>query len=767
MGSERGGEDDSGGNAVSHWAPDYCETQFQKHWALIAAAKGSNEASTRLRAIDTVLFDVLGWDKLDVEPEKYCRDVGEADYLCHVDSAPALLIEAKREGEAFVLPDVEIPEGVSHFGLLAKECRAAEKAIRQVISYAPTLGVRYVAISNGYQWIITLSWVAGQRVEERQVIVFESLEAVEKKFRLFWQCFSPKGIAGNQVLDLLLDVRKAPPPAKLSQRLAVYPESTTRNKIADELAIVLGAVWEEVKQDEDEIDFLRECYVIPEASNSALALAKELIEKKASSDERVQAKPVQPNEVANLIKEYSQEKPIVVLGDVGNGKTTFLKYLRKLEAAKTLEKYIQLDIDFIDTPAHAHEVEGFIYSRIEEQLQKPPHKLDIMDDSLIRAALNADLNRFKKSPDGKLHSHGSAEYRAAELAFINNIRANKHEFFKRVFIHLRASRNYSLAVFIDNLDRRLEPIQEEAYLRASAIARDWSSLVFICLRPTTFHKSRKLGVLDSVAPKVIPITSAKSALVLARRTKFAKRHAEGAALPKRASGAPFGSTFSFSLPNVATVLNCLTESFRHRKQLVTLFEATGNGNTREMLRYVYQFFTSKFLDTQEIVDLYRADPTYRVPVHHALRALLFGDFIHYDPKVCPFINLFDIQQADRLEHFTRLTALNYLSTIADTHPTYGYARVNDVVTHLCKVGYSTSHATWTLRYLFEKGCVEPRAPVEKWSEEVKEVRTSHLGRYHLTELIGHFAYFDAITIDTPILDPATSAKVWDARARPC
>jgi hypothetical protein len=557
----------------------------------------------------------------------------------------------------------------------------------------------------------------------------------------------------------LLDTRKAPPPAKLSQRIGVYPAPATRNTIAGELGLILGAVWEEVKQDEDEVEFLKNCYVVPEASDGTLALAKELIEQKVASDERVFTKALQPGQVPNLLKEYSHEKPIVVIGRVGNGKTTFLRYLRKIEAVDSLGKYIQIDIDFIDRPAHASEVSQFIYARIEEQLSQPPYNIDVMDDTLIRAALNADINRFKKSPEGKAYQHNSPEYVTAELAFINSIRADKHEFYKRVFIHLRGSQQYSLAIFVDNLDRRLEPIQEEAYLRASAIARDWASLVFVCLRPTTFHKSSKLGVLDSVAPKLVNITSARSDHVLARRLKFAKRYAEDGALPKRSNRAPLGSSFSFEMPKVATVIECLVESFRHRRQLVALFEAASNGNTRDLLKFTYQFLTSKFLDTDFIVESFTEDPKYKVPVHHALRALLLGDSLHYDPRICTFLNLFDIQQADRLEHFTRLTLLHFLSTVADGHPTYGFARITDAVSHLCKVGYSANHAQWTIRYLFERACVEPRDPVETWSDEVKEIRLSPLGRYHITDLISHFVYFDAVIIDTPILDSTSRATI--------
>ncbi len=141
-------------------------------------------------------------------------------------------------------------------------------------------------------------------------------------------------------------------------------------------------------------------------------------------------------------------------------------------------------------------------------------------------------------------------------------------------------------------------------------------------------------------------------------------------------------------------------------------------------------------------------------------ALLYRDSVHYDPKTCIFVNLFDVEQADRLQHFTRMTVLTHLSVVSQAHPTLGFARLSDVLTHLTKVGYSSAHASWTVKYLFEKACLESRDPMEKWSEDIREIKLTSLGKYHITELLT-FAYFDAMTIDTPIMDTNARGRIYD------
>src|SRR5581483_7871701 len=158
---------------------------------------------------------------------------------------------AKRSGKTFVLPDRTFPDHPIGFSLLAQECPAADRALRQALGYAAVNGARYIAISNGHQWILALTYVANQSLTDRSVMVFESLAAIHHRFRFFLNCFGPDAIRANRPADALLESRKAPAPRKLSQTLAVYPAPATRNQIVNELSAVIGAVWDEMRHDEE------------------------------------------------------------------------------------------------------------------------------------------------------------------------------------------------------------------------------------------------------------------------------------------------------------------------------------------------------------------------------------------------------------------------------------------------------------------------------------------------------------------------------------
>ncbi|MBC8874587.1 MAG: hypothetical protein H8E44_34550 [Planctomycetes bacterium] len=740
------------------WHQDVAFDRLREHEQLIRGAVGTNEDTTRLRAIDTTLFDVLGWDKLIVETEKYCRAVGYADYAFSQDESMCLILEAKRQDTTFVLPEKKLGDGVVGFGLLASECPAAGDALRQATGYAASEGARYVAISNGHQWILGLAFVQDQPIEQRSVYVFQSFDDIAKRFSQFWDCFSPEGIFSNTAASRLLESRKASAPDKLSDHISNYPAPADRNVIVNEIEVVVGLIWDQMNLDEGEEQFLRECYVRPEASTDSITEAKEILQQRFDTDQSVSQEALDATDLPTLIETYKPEKPIIVLGRIGHGKSTFLRYLRLIEAEEVLRKYIQIDIDFLDRPDKAADVAAFMYSQIDDQLRSR-YDADIAEDGLVRGVLHSDLSRFKKTPTGKFYSDDKEAFRKHELEHIQQLQKDKHSYFGKVFYHLKHGRGHSTALFFDNLDRRGDDIQEEAFLRASAIARDWSCLVFVCLRPSTFYRSKGDGILDTVAPKTLAVAPPKTSVLLKKRLQYSAQVAEGDR-PDLWKRTALSANVSVHLRSTAKFLRCCAESFFKSKELAWLFEAASNGNVRDLLRYVRVVLTSKHLDTGKILDKI-GNGGYRIPVHEALRALLYGDKMHFDPDTSVFVNLFDIQRADPMEHFSRMLALRYLDQIPPGTPTYAYCRLDVVIQYLCQLGYSGDHATSTIRYLYSRKCCEGRVPDQNWKDVSGDIRITNLGRYTINDVIYTFDYHGAVVVDTPILDEKKRAVIRD------
>lgn len=709
-----------------------------------------NESTTRLRIIDTILFDILQWDKDDVETEKYCRASGYADYVFFLSDKPILVIEAKKSGSNFLLPDRIYKDRPYQFGLLAKECKDAALALEQACGYAATLGSIYIAITNGHQWLFTLAFVPNQSLESRLVYVFESFKAIADRFSRFCKCFNCDGLSSNSISRELLDSLRLPAPAKLSSKIPGYPQVSGRNVFQNELSYILDFLWQVLAQKENSEVFVENCYVNPQAHSDILIVTKELIEKRKREDEIISEYNIEtidrlPQKIANL----PAEKPFILLGEVGRGKSSFLKYLRYIAAKDNLKNYIQIELNFIDRPDSHDEIYHFVYDEVERQLLEN-YSIDIHDDSFVRGVLNLDLLRLKNTTRAKFLANDKQKYAEFEIEHIESMTEDKHIYLTKVFHHLKKGQKKSLALFFDNLDRRSQGIQEEAFLKASAIARDWASLVFICLRPVTYYKSRETGVLDTISPTAFTVGNPDLPLVLKRRFAYARKLSLG-------SDQDFSKSLNVPDRNVRLDLSSVAQLFEScefaawkKHGIVPTLEAISNGNIRRLLDFTRKILCSGHLDTKKILNKIQSSGNYYIPDYEGVKTLLFGNYMQYDPTNSPFVNLFDIQYEDASEHFTKLAILHYLAKTPNISQSNTYSKTIDLMSYLASLGFSYGVSMDSIQLLINKRYIHSIGQ-ENLSDD-DTVKISSLGRFHIFNLVTVFQYLDAVIVDTPILD---------------
>ncbi|MBE1427291.1 hypothetical protein H4684_003983 [Desulfomicrobium macestii] len=718
-----------------------------------------NEANTRLKIIDVIIFDVLLWKKSSVDVEKYCRAEGYADYVFYINKKPVLVLEAKKSGATFALPVRKFENRPYLFGILASESKSAAAALQQAIGYAATLGARYVAISNGLQWFFTVTFVPDQDLDQRLVYVFESFDAICSRFSKFCNCFSEAGLMLNAVCSELNDNLKQPAPAKPSSRIHGYPAPASRNIFQNELSYILDYVWQVMSQDEGTIQFVEHCYVSPDTHGDVMSLVRNLLEKRKKEDEILRSVEVctidkLPHKMAHL----PSERPFVVLGEIGRGKSSFLKYLRFVAAKESLSNYIQIELNFLDRPDNAIDIPLFIYEEIYRQLHEN-YEINIYDNNFVRGVLNLEIKNLTNTLEGKYYEEDDRLYKEFELKKIQEWVSDKHTYLAKVFHHLKRGRLKSIALFLDNLDRRHTDLQETAFLKASAMARDWASMVFICLRPETFYRSQQAGVMDTIAPITFTVGQPDISLVLKRRFAYAKAIAEGSQFESTPSfRAVPGREICLDLPRVAKIFESCEFAARKKYGIIPVLEAVSNGNIRQLLELARRIISSGHLDTKKIIGKIEESGSYAIPDFEGIKTLLFGDYMHFDAEKSQFINLFDIRHADPSEHFVRLSVLSYLSKIPiDADYYLGYIDESTIYDYLSSLGYSRSVSEYTIRYLAEKNCIRYFMMNGEKTRYDNRVRITPLGRFHLFSLIHTFQYLDAIIIDTPILD----AISWD------
>ena len=164
----------------------------------------SNEAATRLKVIDSILFDVLGWTRDDVEPEERVSEDKKttwADYVVRTGMT-AFVVEAKKIGASFDT----IPQ--SRRVALRGKIMEGELggAIIQARDYARKLGIPFAVVTNGDAWIIfPASRVDQVSFQDSSAIVFPSIASVLRDdFVEFFETLSRQAVINGALENDLL-----------------------------------------------------------------------------------------------------------------------------------------------------------------------------------------------------------------------------------------------------------------------------------------------------------------------------------------------------------------------------------------------------------------------------------------------------------------------------------------------------------------------------------------------------------------------------------
>jgi predicted type IV restriction endonuclease len=111
---------------------------------------GQNESDTRLKVLDRMLFEVLGWKHEPVLTEPHTIS-GFLDYLLTVgELRGAMVIEAKKVGK---LAPATKSNDLMYVALSGPVVKPLMNGIKQAMTYAMEKGVAVAAVTDGNTWL--------------------------------------------------------------------------------------------------------------------------------------------------------------------------------------------------------------------------------------------------------------------------------------------------------------------------------------------------------------------------------------------------------------------------------------------------------------------------------------------------------------------------------------------------------------------------------------------------------------------------------------
>lgn len=722
-----------------------------------------NEATTRLHLLDTLMFDCLGWSRNDAVLE----DPYAGEYTDYTFSAPrpVLIVEAKKEGDYFELPagSSKIERSIPN---LCKGNVGLKSAMEQVAQYCQSRGVPFGLVSNGHQLVAFLATRNdGIRPLEGKALVYPSLDKMMDNYLRLWNELSKPAIEGQSIRRILAGDVPKEIPHKLSATIPGYPGVKLRNIFQANLQTLSELTIEDILSSEDLRDsFLSECYIQSGSLSQYALISKGILQARYSalfaSDS---AGPAATNVFEKkgklspeLVAKSFGKRPILLLGDVGVGKTTFINYLIHVDAAPMFEQAITFVLNLGTKAVLAENIKEFVVDEIIDQLLEK-YEIDVFDRNFVAGTYFGELDRFRKTGIySDLRKSNPDLYTAKEIEFLEEKIKSRERHLKYSLAHIAKIHKKQIVVFLDNVDQREENTQQLVFLISQEIAENWSPVtVFVTLRPETFYRSSKLGAISGYHPKAFTILPPRIDSVIIKRLEYARKITDGQVQ------LPGFDRIEVNLKKLSDLITVFLYSLNANESLVECIDNVAGGNVRLALDLVRGFLGSGHVDTEKIIDVYTEHRYYNIPLHEFLRAIIYGDAEYFMSEQSPVANLFDVSTNDGKEHFLLPLLLGVLDYFSNIDSEEGFIETVKVYEKLQALGYTPEQVDLALlkgyrRKLFETAA--GRIP-QPGVDMPPTLRINTIGAYHIQRLSSKFAYVDAMIVDTAILDRATRDQI--------
>ncbi|GAA5481578.1 hypothetical protein [Haloferula sargassicola] len=728
------------------------------------SARDRNEADTRHQIIDRVIHDVLAWPRDRVRVENYAND-GYADYLLlDTEDSPILIVEAKKEGA-----DFDLPQKIRSDAKKIHRCKLRvlisvpeiKAAVQQVAGYCLQLGSEYAAISNGHALIVFKAFTKGRQFLDGRAIVIPSLDCLVDSYVDVEKVLSYAALFKDRSLATELAEQSDKERDLFYPKNAIphYDSPLAKNELARYLEPLARRYFQDISP--NDVRLMKNCYVYSSGSpiveeeirNEIRDHITPFFEQDGGKEvERTRSGGFLTARIAESIAQ-KQSDVVILYGGKGAGKSTFLKRIFYFEQPPEFRMYaFPILVDYLRAPQDKQGLKDFAWETLVKALDQD----QILEGSLegleklfgdrITIAERQQLSVF----EGRDREVEKAKLLCAWKGDIPYVVSRLVEYWNE--------RQKSVVIAFDNTDQLAPALQDHCFLVAQNIAQELGCIALISMREERYCRARTNGVLDAYHNAGFHLSSPDLGMVFEKRIKFLLselwvEQKKGVAnmLP---SEAPREDVFKF-------YAQCLKQFKTERNALSDFLSQCAHDNVRQALQFFRQFTTSGYTHTDDLV----RNKRWTVATHQVIKPMMIPERYNYNESKSLIPNIFQCRNTRRGSHFTGLRLLELLKFEMKTTPDKaGYRDVVGLCDHFESRFGMREDAEICIDIYLQHGLIEANNRLDEYSAEYEDqagnrqvifadrVRITSFGIYMMEFITKTFAYLDLVSLDTGISD---------------
>ncbi len=745
---------------MSTFTIDQCHAALdrliEKHSQLTLS--DANEAETRLKVIDKVLREVLGWQDDDLSVEERCSEDSRtvfADYIVRT-ATTSLIVEAKKAGATFLLPT---SQRSGKLGGALKEGEMGE-AIRQVRDYCRMKHMPFAVVTNGSAWIVFPAIRTDEiTFEDTQARIFRSLIDIKERIVEFWELLSRQRVAEGNLEHELLSPEKNVSARRVLSLVREPGFRLGRNALYEHIEpAVNAALTDEALLNDPEA--LRLCYVKSSERlkyDSRLQMvvsdAKTYLGHKTT---RVRSRKSQ----GYLETQITQDAPgrprfILILGTVGAGKTTFLQYTRKVSAASQIDnKVLWLYIDFKKTTQNQNSRQ-FLYEELRSLIEADK-EFDLGDwTKSIMPAYAEAIHNLERGPLFLLKKSNKSEF---DKKIADNVMKERDELVPYVEKIVRHAINAKPGfLVIDNVDQIDDDgRQNEIFSEAQAAAQRMGINIIMSLRESTFLRHRNSPVFDAFQFDSLYIDPPSVLPVLSRRFTYARQVLAG-----KKADLTLESGIHLKVSDISVFFNIVAQSVL-ASDAGFMIEMLSGGDIRRGLSLVREFLSSGHTTADRALSAYARDGKYKFPPHEIFKGAVLGKRTVYREEESSLPNLYDSKLGSESLQLLRFHILSRLVDLASDTAFEGIP-ASEVTEQLHVLGVPSGVVSGCLKTLLDARAI--RTSDGLLLSPQSKILPNRLAGYLIQELGSSFNYFDMCLVDSYIFQQEVWINISDLTNR--
>ncbi|RKE86259.1 ATP-binding protein [Rhizobium sp. AG855] len=604
---------------------------------------GVNESDTRLKAIDRILFEVLGWSHEAVFTEP-TTESGYIDYLLTIgERRNALVVEAKRVG---VLAPATKAERITEVSLSGPVVKPLLPGIRQAFGYAVEKGAPVAAVTDGEAWLFfKAARTDGRPPLEGKGILFPTLASVFADFAIFAELLSPIAIVDRRHLAHL-DGAEGMKVGDAEQHYFVFPPGEAKMKrrdpLANDAALLFSQFFSRLSGDQDK-EMLRDCFVETGESRKADLELQKIIQKVLNN-----IAPISTDSGGALQVELERamtsqrSETVLLIGNKGSGKSTFVdRFFDQILPLSIRERCVVARVDLGNYHGDPSRIVSWAILQLRDILEAGVCSNDPPTYEDLQGIFFREYQRWKTGSRRPLYERDRELFKEQFGVHMESRRENHPDEYVRLLLEWASSGHKRLPCLIfDNTDQFSVEVQDAVYQLAHSLESAGAVFNIVPITDRTIWRLAKAGALQSYSAKsfYLPVPEAKE--IISRRVTFLK--AKLRAEPNAAKSYFSRKGFQIEVNNLQMLAEAVEKVFVENDYVSGLIGRLGNFDIRRMLKIAERIFLSPEIKIDEIIKSKFGGPSVTTDKFRTHRALIKGEYDRFTEVENDFItNVFE------------------------------------------------------------------------------------------------------------------------------